>query len=332
MTPREIILANLGGADAPRNGFTFDGGRLNDLVSGGVRPSGYEQRRWVGADGIEHYDDEWGNVWVRMMGGSVKGEIHKPVLEDWSDLATLTLPEYDVAACANALRNTFEKDASGRFKVAFVGGWIFDNARYLRKMEVYFMDMVLHPDELHELHARVAQVYERKIRAAGEAGADAIGIGEDLGTQLGLLFSPEMFRLYFKELYSRLMGLAHDHGMKVLMHSCGQNRELLEDLIECGVDAFQFDQPAVYDLEELAGLFRGHGVALWAPVDIQKVLPTGDRRFIERETERLVRLFDGRLILKNYPDLPGIGVEPEWDDWFYRRALALNGISGEGGT
>ena len=56
MTSREIILANLGGGDAPRNGFTFDGGRLNDFVYGGVRPSGYEQRRWSGEDGIEYYD------------------------------------------------------------------------------------------------------------------------------------------------------------------------------------------------------------------------------------------------------------------------------------
>jgi uroporphyrinogen decarboxylase len=332
MTPRDIILANLGGANAPRCGFTFDGGRLNDFVSGGVRPSGYEQRRWQGEDGVEYYDDEWGNVWVRMMGGSAKGEIHKPVLEDWSALATLTLPEYDVATCADVLRKTFEHDSSERFRIAHIGGWVFDNARYLRKMEIYFMDMVLYPNELHELHDRVAQVYERKIRAAGEAGADAIGIGEDLGTQLGLLFSPEMFRLYFKELYARLMGLAHEYGMKVLMHSCGQNREILDDLVECGVDAFQFDQPAVYDMQELATLFRKHNVALWAPVDIQKILPTGNREFIEKETERLVRLFEGRLILKNYPDLPGIGVQPEWDDWFYRRALALNGIRGAGET
>jgi hypothetical protein len=327
LTARAIIQANLGGEAASRNGFTFSGGRLDDFVWGNMQPTGYEQRRWPGPGGLEYYDDEWGNVWVRMQDGCMKGEIHKPVLSDWSKLATFAVPEYDEAACAARVREAFDRDELQRFRVVGIGGWVFDSARYLRKLEVYLMDMALYPEELHELHRRVAQVYEQKIRAAGEGGADAVVMGEDLGTQQGLLFSPAMFQLYFKELYTRLMGLAHDYGMKVLMHSCGQNREILDDLIECGVDAFQFDQPAVYDMEDLAALFRKHGVALWSPVDIQRILPTGDRGFIEDETERMIRLFDGRLILKNYPDLPGIGVQPEWDDWFYRKALELNGVS-----
>lgn len=48
--------------------------------------------------------------------------------------------------------------------------------------------------------------------------------------------------------------------MKVLLHSCGQNRAILDDLIDCGVSAFQFDQPTVYDLE-------GFHLGLAFPVD-----------------------------------------------------------------
>jgi hypothetical protein len=51
------------------------------------------------------------------------------------------------------------------------------------------------------------------------------------------------------------------------------------------------------------------------------VLPTGDRALIERETRRLIGMFRGGLILKNYPDLPGIGVRPEWDRWAYDAIL-----------
>jgi uroporphyrinogen decarboxylase len=171
----------------------------------------------------------------------------------------------------------------------------------------------------------VAAVYETKIRGAAAAGADGIGIGEDLGTQLGLLFSPAMFREYFKAEYTRLMGLAHELGMKVLMHSCGRNWDVLDDLMDCGVDAFQFDQPAVYDMPALAAKLRARKVALWSPADIQKVLPTGDRDFIAAETRRMMEIFRGGLILKNYPDLPGIGVKPEWDQWAYETMLETIG-------
>jgi hypothetical protein len=58
---------------------------------------------------------------------------------------------------------------------------------------------------------------------------------------------------------------------------------------------------------------------LWAPVDIQKVLPTGDKALIEHEVGLMLDLFGGSLIFKNYPDLPGIGVKQEWDQWAYER-------------
>lgn len=320
MTPREIALANLEHGDAPRPGMTFDRGRINDFCFSGMNEAlSYRQKRWTEGD-VEYYDDVWGNLWKRMKYGCVKGEICKPVLEDWSKLEDLRAPEFDVEAGAAQLRRAFAEDDDERLKVAHAGGWIFDNSRYLRRMDVYFMDMALYPEELHRLHAIVGKLYEKRIHAAGLAKADALMIGEDMGTQQGLLFSPAMFEQYFKQLYTRLIGIAHDYGMKVLLHSCGSNWQIIDDLLDVGVDCFQFDQPAVYDMPWLANKFRERHGCLWSPVDIQKVLPTGDKDYIEAETERMCEIFEGMLILKNYPDLPGIGVRNEWDDWAYKAA------------
>lgn len=317
---REVIFANLNHSGAPRPGMTFDRGRVNDMVIVGAGPpEGYVQRRWTEGN-REYYDDPWGNIWVRMVGRSVKGEIHRPILQDWSGLSDFRSPHFDIDKTADRFRAGFAGD--DRFRAAAIGGWVFDNARYLRRLDVYLMDLALYPDELKTLHTEVAAMYERLIRAAGAAKADAIVIGEDMGTQQGLLFSPAMFREFFKPDYTRLMGIAHELGMKVLMHSCGSNREILDDLIDCGVDCFQFDQPAVYDMPELAGLLRRRTAALWSPIDIQRVLPTGDRDFIVREATKMCRIFDGCLIVKNYPDLPGIGVEEAWDDWGYEAVKA----------
>lgn len=318
MTPREIVLANIEHTGPARIGLTFNRGRQNDMLDVGCpAPAGYKQKRWIDGD-REYYDDMYGNIWVRMRTGSVKGEIHKPAIEDWSQLEDVAFPAHDVDELAAHLKRGFAENPADRFRKASIGGWIFDNARYLRKIEVYFVDMALYPEELKALHNKIAEVYEQRIHAAGRAGADGIMIGEDMGTQEGLLFSVDMFREYFKPLYARLMGRAHDYGMKVLMHSCGSNREILDDLMDCGVDCFQFDQPALYDMPALAAKLRERKAALWSPTDIQKVLPTGDRNYIESETRRMCEIFDGCLIAKNYPDLPGIGVRQEWDDWAYQ--------------
>lgn len=326
MTPREIIYANLDHTGAPRPGMTFDRGRIDDFCWAGMDEGlSYRQKRWVEGE-IEYYDDVWGNLWKRMKDGCVKGEICKAAIEDWSQLDALRPPAFDMDAGLAQLRRTFTADTDDRFKVAGVGGWIFDNARYLRKMEVYFLDMAMYPEELHRLHAIVAEFYEQRIHAAGKAGADAIMIGEDMGTQQGLLFSPAMFQEYFKDLYTRLVAIAHDYGMKVLLHSCGSNWQIIDDMLDVGIDCFQFDQPTVYDMPWLAGKFRERHGCLWSPVDIQKVLPTGDKDYIEAETERMCAIFDGMLIVNNYPDLPGIGVKNEWEDWAYNTVCRRYGL------
>lgn len=324
MNSRDIILANIAHENPPRCGMSFDRGRYNDMLGCGLSPYGYHPKRWFDGQ-VEYYDDEWGNLWVRMRDGSMKGEIYRPAIADWSQLDELQPPDYTYPSCAARMQALFSQPTD-KFKLAHIGGWIFDNARYLRKMQVYFLDMALYPEQVKRMHQIVAGVYEQKIHLAGRAGADGIMIGEDMGTQTGLLFSPDMFRDYFKAMYTRLMGIAHEYGMKVLMHSCGQNWAIVPDLLDAGVDVFQFDQPALYDMPKLAALFRERKAALWSPVDIQQILPTGDREKIEAGAREMVDIFEGGLICKNYGDLNGIGVEEEWDMWAYHAICEKAGL------
>ena len=314
MTPREIILANIEYRGAERIGMNFDGGRLNDLVGAGIQHT-IPTRKWVEGD-VEYSTDIWGNTWFRLEALSKGGEIFRPVLEDWHDLDRLQLPDLDNPAYYQAARDL---GASGtdRFRIGWLPGWPFAICRYMRKMEIYFVDLVVERDRIDVLHDRVTTLLEGVIDRFGEAGMDAVMFCEDLGTQDRVLIGPRMWLDIFRPLYERLTRRAHAHGMKVIQHSCGYNWELVDPLCEAGIDCLQFDQPAVYDQPALADRLRHHGVGLFSPCDIQKVLPTGNRAFIEAETRRLVETFRGGLIAKNYPDLHGIGVQPEWDQWAY---------------
>lgn len=331
MTSREIIFANLKQNVSARPGLNFDRDRCNDLVGGGPGfPKGYQPRRWV-EGAYEYYDDIWGNIWHRMAaeGACKGGEIYRPVIAEWEDFVDFKLPVYDRSEVADNYRKGFEQFPD-RFRLAGLPGWIFAQARYLRKLDNYLMDMVLYPEELHRLHNMLAEVFEVLILAAGDAGADALVFCEDMGTQNDLLFSPEMWNEFFRELYTRLFALAHERGIHIFMHSCGQNRKILEPLLQAGVDCFQFDQPAIYNFTDLSALLRKYQSCLWSPVDIQQVLPTGNRQKIEAEVERMVEAFRGMLIFKNYGDLNGIGVRQEWDNWAYNKILEVCGLPEHG--
>lgn len=320
MTPREIIYANLDHQGPERPGLTFSGNRIHDMTGCGMGGSEkYKPKRWV-KDNFEYYDDEWGNVWFRVEELGAGGEIYQQAIKDWKQLDTLELPDFDNPKRFERVRQHFAKPTD-RFKLFSMPGWIFASSRYLRKMEIYFMDLIEYREEIERLHKMITDLLVNVIHLAGECGAEGIFYCEDLGTQDSLLMSPAMWRDIFRPHYIRLTSAAHEHGMKVLMHSCGYNWGLVDDLIEAGVDCFQLDQPACYDMPVLAEKFRKHKVALWSPVDIQQVMPTGDRELIESEAKKMVDQFSGFFIAKNYGDLHGIGVKPEWDMWAYNAIL-----------
>ena len=73
----------------------------------------------------------------------------------------------------------------------------------------------------------------------------------------------------------------------------------------------------LYDLDDLAEHF-GRKIAFFCPVDIQTVMPTGDRARIEEAARTMVQklgAFDGGFLAKDYPTWDDVGVKPEWSAW-----------------
>jgi len=321
MTSREIILGNLNRTHPVRIGMNFGGeDRMNAICCiSATEPSTAPTRDWWRDGDVEYSIDSWGNRWHRFAGMSEGGEVLRPVLEDWAALDTLQLPDLANPANFTRVRETFARQAD-QFRVGALPGFVFSIARYMRKMEVYFLDLVAERENVDRLHAGIADLLEAMLPRFAAAGADAVMTWEDWGIQDRLLIHPNMWREIFKPIYKRLCDAAHSRGMHVLLHSCGYNWEILDDLAETGVNAFQFDQPHLYGLERLAGKLNDLSVCLFSPVDIQHILPTGNRQLIVEHAQKMIDLFarlNGGLIAKNYPDLHGIGVTDEWDRWAY---------------
>ncbi len=329
MTSREIIKRNLSSGGASRFGMNFSGERHDDIAWSAPGASAiWTKKTWVEGE-TEFYTDEWGNVWHRLVGMSAGGEIFKPALQDWDQLKDWRLPDFDEPLRYASVRTDFETRPD-KYHLGQLPGFPFAVSRYLRKMEIYFQDLVLEREHIDVVHEKVTGLLEKMIRQFAANGADGVFFCEDWGIQDRLLISPDMWREIFKPLYRRLCATAHKSGLQVLMHSCGYNWAILDDLAEVGINAFQFDQPGLYGLERLAGKLREIGVCLWSPVDIQKVMPTGSRDLIEKSADKMVELFsrgNGRFIAKNYGDLKGIGVKEEWDAWAYDKFASLAGIN-----
>jgi uroporphyrinogen-III decarboxylase len=191
-------------------------------------------------------------------------------------------------------------------------------------MENFLMDTALNKNYVLDLLILVKEMMKTNIKNAAGWKADGICIYEDWGTQTALLISPKAWREIFKPVYKEIMDYTHSLGMKFFMHSCGYVYEIIGDLIEVGVDVFQFDQPQLVGVDKLAGEFGGK-VTFWCPVDIQKIMATGNKELIEADARKMLKVFKkfkGGFIAKDYPDWEDINVKPEWAKW--ARDIFLN--------
>ena len=322
--PREVIKKQMSFSGPDRIGMNFDGVMnhpdcLCDFIYVGVSPKGWTKKTWEDKK-FDYYDDAWGNVWHRIKGFSQGGEVFKPAIKDWNDLKSYKVPDFSGSADFEILKKLGEKDKNQHYRVINLPGFVFSASRYLRRMEVYLEDLALERENIDKLHAIVTDALESMIVKAAECGADGISFAEDWGIQDRTLISPDMFRDIFLPHHKRLFKAARQRGLSVEMHSCGYNWAILPDLVEAGVSAFQFDQPTLYGLEKLAEFLQKNKVCLKSPVDVQKVLPTGDKKLIQESARAMARLFNGKnggFIAQNYGDLHGIGVKPEWNMWAY---------------
>jgi hypothetical protein len=264
--------------------------------------------------GRQEYVDEWGNTWARLDNTS-KGEVVHGVLEDWSDLDTLRLPDLANPANFERVREVCLDPANERFRLGGLPGFPFNIARYMRRLEEFLADILLSPEKVAVLLRRIEDLLAEVIVQYARAGVDAVFFCEDWGTQNSLMIHPKTWREVFKPGFVRLCRVAHEQGIKVFMHSCGKITDIIPDLIEAGIDVLQFDQPRLHGLDNLAQ-FHGR-VTFWCPVDIQVTLQTRDEALIVAEAKELVEKLggpEGGFIAGYYGDNVSIGLDPYWQD------------------
>jgi len=180
------------------------------------------------------------------------------------------------------------------------------------------MDVAAEPERVEAFLRKLLPFARACVDAAADAGADGVGIADDWGMQHSPFISPEAFRALFKPAYKAVADAAHNRGMDFILHSCGHVLPLVDDMVEAGVDCFQFDQPEGTGVAVWAGYAARGKASFYCPTDIQKVMATGDRALIEASAAAMADAFTrvgGGLIVKDYPTWQDIRVQDEWAGW-----------------
>jgi uroporphyrinogen decarboxylase len=171
---------------------------------------------------------------------------------------------------------------------------IFEACWFLRGYENSLIDMVENPEFAHAMIRKILDVQKRKYEAyLGAVGEyiEAIMIVDDFATQNSMFISPATYRTMIKPYQKELIDLIKSRtAAKIMIHSCGGIRPLLEDFIEIGVEAIQPVQvsAAGMDTKKLKQDF-GTRLTFWGGgCDSQRVLPQGTVDEVKAEVEKRI--------------------------------------------
>jgi hypothetical protein len=171
-------------------------------------------------------------------------------------------------------------------------------------------------DDLPEMNRAADIVLENMaahVRRELALGADGIAVGDDFGTQEAPIFSPRVWRRFFKPRYEALFEPVRRAGKPIFFHSCGRIDAFLGDLREVGAGAI-WPQLPVVDLPDLARRCRDLGLAVELHPDRGDLMQRGTPDQVRDYVLRLLDVFDTAhggswLYIEIDPGFPWANVE-----------------------
>ena len=251
----------------------------------------------------DFWRDEFGVVWNRTVDKDIGNP--EPSLAHTSDLRKLTLPDPKDPRRFESIP-AFCAEFSDRFLMGSIGFSLFERAWTLRGMENLLIDMATESDFVEELLDRITEYNLAVVDRLAEFPLDAIHFGDDWGQQHGLIMGPIYWRKYLKPRLARVYERVKSKGKFVSIHSCGDIREVLPDLIDIGLDMFNPFQPEVMNVEAVKRKYGKH-LTFHGGISTQKTLPYGTAEDVRAEVRKRIATVgkDGGYVCAPAHSIPG---------------------------
>ena len=233
-----------------------------------------------------YFRDEWGIV--MMLGDdAMPSPVENPIRRE-EDLRRFSPPDprapHRLAKLVSAVR---------RFKgvkpVALGMSDTFAIPWKLRGMSDFLMDLIAEPKFAKKIIDMVVEYNCELVRAAAQIGVDIIRPTDDYAFNTGPMMSPQVWRDFFQPGLKKIVEVAHSHGLKVVKHTDGLIRELIEPILETGVDA-------LHPIEPLPGQSLAHfkerfgkRICLIGNVNCKEVLTSGAPEAIIEDVRRCLK-------------------------------------------
>lgn len=205
--------------------------------------------------------DWFGVDWVK--DGSIGVVIPDPrvklILEDIVDWREVVeWPDLDAFDFEEAARkdniHLIDRDKKMLYIPLYVGP--FERLHNLMGFENALMALITDPEECEAFFDKFMEWRLKLMEKMKEYyNPDVFMYHDDIGTQRGLFFSIDTWRQLFKPQLKKAVDKAHELGIYFEYHSCGKIEDVIPELVEIGVDAWQGQE--LNDIAKLKTITNG---------------------------------------------------------------------------
>ncbi|MHB1461630.1 MAG: uroporphyrinogen decarboxylase family protein [Armatimonadota bacterium] len=269
------------------SGFATEAALGNDILQPWVSINASMARQV--AEGVE-FTDDFGITWLRR--GLYNTVVHHPLMDaDVPMIQSYPMPDATERSRYTVLEELMAKFGHEKFIGADVSGSIFEPAYHLRNMENLLIDMMTGAEEAEALFDRIMAFTIAAAKESLRRGVDWVWLGDDVGTQTGMIMSPRIWRKMLKPRMKRIIDELRSVKPEVIIayHSCGSIRPIIGDLVEIGINVLNPLQPMAADMDNLE-IKREYGSVLsfMAGIDTQGFLPNASPQEVKGETRRII--------------------------------------------
>lgn len=258
------------------------------------------------------FADEWGIIYEKT-GHYFERMGHPLASSTIEDLESFCWPDTDDEGRYAGIEERAKKlfDSTKYIVVAgHISAGIFQDCWNLRGMSQFLLDMAMDPKFAHRLLKKVTDfhlgIWKNVLERIGEY-IDIVETADDLGTQTGLLISPQMYKDMIKPYHKQLnQFIKSKTKARVFFHSCGAVFPLIDDFVEAGVDILNPIQPIPGQLEaeQLSEKYKGK-LIFHGGLDVQSTLISSN----EKEVEKQIHQYYKTLGCENYIMAPANSIQ-----------------------
>jgi len=174
-------------------------------------------------------------------------------------------------------------------KIIALSGKIFTLPWMMMGFENFCLNIAINPEFVERIFAKVAGI---QYKALGEIvkipNVAAVWAVDDLAFKTGPMISPKMLRKYVFPWYKKFGEICRENNLYFFFHSDGVLWELIDDLIDAGVDALHPIDPTCMDIFEVKKKY-GDRLTLIGNVS-NELLMQGKQTEVAERTKELIRV------------------------------------------